>query len=258
VPFDNTAKLIAIGSAAPGLLPGIDATDFFERYLEHGVGGTCWPSSNALFELLYALGFDARRAAGSMRDTGIVSHGTVKVRIAGNDWLADSSILSNVPLPLTSEPFVADDPVFSAAVEIHDGHHVVWWDAPPNVDSIPCRMLEDDVPHDFYVERFEASRARSPFNERIYGRRNTGGAMLIVTGNRRLVNSINGLESDYLNESQLAESLRDEIGLSGAILKDLQRSPAWKESFNPPPPPPASTASTRKKPEYLKRERPSI
>lgn len=255
LPFDNTAKLIAIGNASPGLLPGIDATEFFERYLEHGVGGTCWPSSNALFELLHALGFEARRAAGSMRDTGIISHGTVKVRIAGNDWLVDSSILTNVPLPLTPEPFIAGDSVFSAAVEVHDGNHVVWWDAPPNVDSLPCRMLEDDVPHEFYVERYEASRARSPFNERIYARRNIGGAMVIVTGNRRLVNSSSGLESDYLNESQLGEMLRDEIGLSASILKDLKRSPAWKESFNPPPPPLPSTASTRKKPDFLRRAR---
>jgi hypothetical protein len=188
-----------------------------------------------------------------MRDTGNISHGTVKVRIDGNDWLVDSSILTNVPLPLTSEPFISGDSVFSAAVEVHDGNHVVWWDAPPNVDSLPCRMLEDDVPHEFYVERYEASRARSPFNERIYARRNIDGAMVIVTGNRRLVNSGSGLESDYLNESQLAEMLRDEIGLSGAILEDLQRSPAWKESFNPPPPPPPSTASTRKKPDFLRR-----
>jgi len=253
LPFDNTAKLIAIGNASPGLLPGIDATEFFERYLEHGVGGTCWPSSNALFELLHSLGFEARRAAGSMRDTGIISHGTVKVRIDGNDWLVDSSILTNVPLPLTSEPFIAGDSVFSAAVEVHDGNHVVWGDGPPNVDSLPCRMLEDDVPHEFYVERYEASRARSPFNERIYARRNIDGAMVIVTGNRRLVNSSSGLQSDYLTESQLGEMLRDEVGLSGAILEALQRSPAWKESFNPPPPPPPSTASTRKKPDFLRR-----
>src|SRR4051812_16957422 len=93
MPFDNIAKLIALRTDSPGNLPGIDAAEFFERYLEHGVAGTCWPSSNALFTLLADLGFPARRVAGSMRDMGIVSHGSVKVRLDGIDWLLDSSML---------------------------------------------------------------------------------------------------------------------------------------------------------------------
>jgi N-hydroxyarylamine O-acetyltransferase len=70
VPFDNTRKMIALRTAGGDPLPGGDARDFFESFLAHGTGGTCWPTSNALFELLRSAGFEARRVAGSMRDTG--------------------------------------------------------------------------------------------------------------------------------------------------------------------------------------------
>ena len=70
VPFDNVRKLIALRTGDAGPLPGGDATDFLENFLEHGTGGTCWSSSNALFELATAFGFRARRISGSMRDLG--------------------------------------------------------------------------------------------------------------------------------------------------------------------------------------------
>src|SRR5689334_12079249 len=59
VPFDNIRKMISLRSGAGIALAGLDAEDFFENWLENGSGGTCWPSSNALFVLLKSLGFDA-------------------------------------------------------------------------------------------------------------------------------------------------------------------------------------------------------
>jgi hypothetical protein len=59
-------------------LPGTTPNDFFEAWLRDGAGGTCWPSSHALWALLAAAGFDPRRVVGAMRDTGYGSHGTVK------------------------------------------------------------------------------------------------------------------------------------------------------------------------------------
>ncbi len=258
VPFDNTAKLIALGSNSPGLLPGIDADEFFDRFLSHNVGGTCWPTSNALFELLVTLGFQARRAAGSMRDTGAVSHGTTRVQIDNASWLVDSSMLTNGPLPLQSETFLSNDPLVPAEVRTDGGEYVIWWDLPPNPGPIPCRLLHDDVSRDFYVERYEASRLRSPFNERIYARRNFGTRILIITGNRRLSKTIDGIEDSSLSDSQLAESLRNEIGLSGRILDQLRESPAWRASFIPPPQAAdAASAAAQQKPDSARTSEPS-
>ncbi|MDX2030503.1 MAG: arylamine N-acetyltransferase [Blastocatellia bacterium] len=85
VPFDNVRKMIALRGGGSEPLPGGEAADFFAAWLRDGVGGTCWPTSNGLFALLDALGFEARRIAGAMRDLGIVNHGSVKVKLDGRD-----------------------------------------------------------------------------------------------------------------------------------------------------------------------------
>jgi uncharacterized membrane protein len=81
VPFDNVRKLIALRLAHAPPLPGTYAADFFEHWLAHGTGGTCWSSSNALQMLLVALGFTTRRIAGSMRDLGIITHGSTQLMV---------------------------------------------------------------------------------------------------------------------------------------------------------------------------------
>ncbi|MGZ8687562.1 MAG: arylamine N-acetyltransferase, partial [Gaiellaceae bacterium] len=62
VPFDNALKLIHVAERRSGPLPGSTADDFFDVWLEHGAGGTCWAGNNALHDLLEALGFDVARA----------------------------------------------------------------------------------------------------------------------------------------------------------------------------------------------------
>lgn len=240
VPFDNAAKLIALSTNAPGNLPGIDANQFFESFLEHGYGGTCWPSSNALYSLFAGIGFDARRLAGSMRDTGIISHGSAKVRVDDSDWLVDSSMLTADPLPLRDDLFIASDHLHAAEVEHVDGTHVIWWDAIPAPEYIPCRLLMDDVTHDFYVERYEASRSKSPFNERIYVRRNTPDSVFVLTGNRLFVKTATGVEASVLSESELVQRLADGVGFSSEAIDLIQESGAVERSMTPPdgPPPP--------------------
>ncbi len=242
VPFDNVAKQIALLTSPGGLLPAISANAFFDRFLVHGAGGTCWTSSDALFTLLDALGFNARRAAGSMRDTGIISHGTVKVRIDTVDWLADSSMLTNRPVPLTQNVFISDDPVFSVEVDPVDETHVVWADLPPNSEYLACRLLVDDASEDFYQERWQASLTRSPFNDRIYARRNRPGEILVLSGNRRFSKTASGLQSEDLSAPAICECLRDEIGISSELLDTWRDSGALSASLLPPsgdPPPPS-------------------
>src|SRR5881628_2632800 len=56
VPFDNVRKMIALRVASHHPLPGGDPREFFESWLSDGCGGTCWPTSNALFALVSSLG----------------------------------------------------------------------------------------------------------------------------------------------------------------------------------------------------------
>jgi len=249
VPFDNTAKLIALRTGVTGNLPGIDAEQFFANFLEHGIGGTCWPSSNALYSLFLDIGFDVTRLAGSMRDTGIISHGTTKAQVDGVDWLVDSSMLTRDPLPLSFDLHIGADPVWGGEVEYTDGTHIIWWDAVPAPEFIPCRLLPHDVDYDFYLERYEASRTKSPFNERIYVRRNFRDSVLVITGNRHFVKSADGVKARLLSESQLANALAAEAGFSSHIIDKLRDCGAIKASMvapdAPPPPIPGVRPSKR-------------
>lgn len=240
VPFDNTRKLIALRREAGGLLPGAYAEDFLEHWLALGTGGTCWPSSNALFCLLRAAGFDARRVIASMRDTGALNHATVKVRIDGRDWLVDSSMLLNRPLPLGTDVFFNNDLVWPAEVEASDGSHVVWWHTPPGAAYLPCRLVMDPAPFSEYLDGYERSRERSPFNQRLYARRNRPGELVILAGCTRYLRSSRGVTSRELDADELKQSLREEIGLSEEMVGRWADSGALEASLGPPPaaPPP--------------------
>lgn len=241
VPFDNVRKMIALRSG--GALPGSEAPEFFEAWLEHGTGGTCWPTSHALCALLESCGFAARRVAGAMRDLGVLNHGSVKVRFGADDWLADSSMLTGAPLPLGPGIYVADDPVFAAEVEAVDGSHVVWADLPPNPEYLPCRILVDPSDHAAYLAGYEASRAASPFNQRLFARRNRPGEIVILYGRTRFGKTAAGRTSRDLDAEGLRRALREEIGLSARIVEAWEACGALAASFEPPAgpkPPPAA------------------
>jgi arylamine N-acetyltransferase len=235
--------MIALRTGASGLLPGTHADDFLESWLAHGTGGTCWPSSNALFALLHAAGFHARRVAASMRDLGVVSHGSVKVRVDGRDWLVDSSMLVNTPLPLGDGVFVGDDPVWPVDVEATNGTHVVWWQAPPSPAYLPCRLLMDPAPFQEYLDGYERSRERSPFNQRLYARRNRPGELVMLIGRTRFSRRKAGVTSRDLTAHELRQAMREEIGLSEALVDRWVACGALEASFELPagPPPPPET-----------------
>ena len=243
VPFDNLRKMIAlsIGGGAP--LPGVDAGDFFAAWLAHGCGGTCWATSNALCELLQSLGFAARRVAGSMRDLGHVTHASVKVSLEGLDWLVDSSLLTNIPLPLGDSVFVSDDPVVAAEVEADNGTHLVWSRAVSSQSYLPCRLLLDLVDHAFYGASYEASRRRSPFNNRLYIRRNRPGATLLLMGGTLWVNEPHGTRERELAPEEIRGSLVDDFGIAGALVDEFVRTGALEASLTAPPGPKPPQAS---------------
>jgi len=245
VPFDNAAKLIALRTGEAGALPGIDPNQFVESYLEHGVTGTCWASSNMLYMLVHGAGFDAYRLAGSMRDSGILSHGATRVHVDGRDWLIDPAMLARDPIPVSDVPFNSSDSLWGVEVEAVDGTHIIWWDAVPSPEYIPCRLQAEPVTYEFYFNGYEASREKSPFNERIYVRRNKPHGVLVITGNRRFLKTAAGVEASLLSEEQLEDHLREEAGFSKAIVEALRECGAISASMIPPAGPPPPQANVR-------------
>ncbi|MEO7359112.1 MAG: hypothetical protein ABI120_02200 [Gemmatimonadaceae bacterium] len=241
VPFDNVRKLIALRTGDTTALPGGDATDFLENYLEHGTGGTCWGSSNALYALAIANGFAARRVAGSMRDLGVPGHGSVKVNVNGMDWLVDSSMLTMFPIPITDELYVYRDARFGVEVEpTPEGSHLVWFNTPPYDDYFPCRLLLDPVTHEFYLERYEISRNRGPFNHHISIRYNRGDARTVIQGHtRHRITDATGLVSTPLTRDELVAELRGVVGMSAGIVQRWVDCGALDAQYETPLNPPA-------------------
>ena len=93
VSFDTSLKMIYLAEQASGPLPGWTAESFFQAWIEHGTGGTCWAGNGALHDLLDALGFDVARAIATMlpsADIRAPNHGSVIVSLDGERWIESS------------------------------------------------------------------------------------------------------------------------------------------------------------------------
>jgi hypothetical protein len=140
--------------------------------------------------------------------------------------------------------FVGDDPVWPAEVEVSRGNHLVWWHVPPDAAYLPCRLLMDPAPFQECLDGYERSRERSPFNQRLYARRNRPGELVILVGRTRYLRDRESVRSRDLTAEELEASLRDEMGLSEEMIGRWTDSGALAASFMPPAaaPPPQSDA----------------
>ena len=215
--FDNIRKVISLRTGQ-GSLPGLDAEDYFQNWLANRSGGTCWPSSNALFELISSYGFDARRVAGSMYDLPDPNHGTVKVRLDGTDYLADSSMLTGEPLPLDGNLLIKTDGPVRIEIEYPEKGTLIWVDFPPTPDFIPCRLKIDPVDTAFYDERYEASRQMSPFNDRVYLRKVNSDGVDVLLGNMHFRREGEALVARELSADELCTAMHEIGGVSESLI----------------------------------------
>ena len=225
VPFDNVRKRIAMAESATAALPGGLPGDFLEAWLEHGTGGTCWPSSNGLHALVSACGFDVRRVSASMFDRNDHNHGSLIVRLDGAEWLVDSSIQCDVPIPLRAGAETRlEHPIHPIRVEPAEGGTIVHWGMSQSQGTMPCRLMHDPVDEPFYLERYEISRGYSVFNTQLYARRNFPDKLVSFVGRTRHEKTAAGVTSRELGADELKKALIEELGLSEAIVARMERT----------------------------------
>jgi hypothetical protein len=117
------------GKRQPGPLPGSTAESFFDAWLEHGTGGTCWSGNGALHDLLGALGFDVERVIATMLSSPQATepnHGSVMATVDGERWLVDASILSGAPLRIPGPGETADEGPLPRFAWLDDRPAVLW------------------------------------------------------------------------------------------------------------------------------------
>ena len=222
-------------SRCPAALPD----DFLSAWLEHGTGGTCWPSSNGLHALVAACGFDVRRISASMFDRNDHNHGSLIVRLDGQEWMVDSSIENDVPILLErGVERTIDDPVHPIRVEpvgdelprplghgAEHRHHAVSADAGSGRRGVLSRALRDLA----RLLRVQHRALRAPELPRP--------ARLASSAERATRRPQRASRSRELSDAELREALVGELGYSeSGSCGSSRRPPASRTRVSRTPP----------------------
>lgn len=229
VPNDNIQKRIWFANGQHGPVTGGDPIGFFENWLAHGTGGTCFPANGGLYALLCALGFDAIRISGSVIMEGVEpegNHGSVVVNLGGFDYLADAQLGAFKVLPLVpGEPSSTGDRIHDIrAVPIAGGFDVKWWPGSNRQDPVTMRpdLEKGPVDHQYFLTQYDLSasreRRRSPFNDALFVSRHFPESILIVArGNRMKISSDNKVTKTAISDSDCTQALIEEFGISEEV-----------------------------------------
>jgi N-hydroxyarylamine O-acetyltransferase len=229
VPFDNVVKRIHLASRSAAPIPNGDASYFFESWLAHGTGGTCWPSTLALHAVLVALDFDVRIASGAMRDDidpDCHSHGTLLVTTPdGPDhdaWLVDTSMLTETPVSMMRRTATdLDHPLRPVHIEPVGDLWRVHWQPVGKPDGLTFLFLDDDVTEQHCRDRYEWSREHSGFNAALYATRNRAGAADEFVTGEHVVRDADGIRRRAVDLDERAPLLRTVFGYSPEIIAQL-------------------------------------
>lgn len=242
IPFDNSLKLIDVQGNASGPLAGSKPDAFFENWLRFGTGGTCWAGNGGLHALLCALGFDASRGVATMLVAPDLppNHGTVVVSVGDSRYLVDASILHSQPLRMHEESSSgAGDRGRAWDVRLRrEGEHFkVCWRPLHMTGGMDCRIdYTPATPQDF-EQRYESTRAWSPFNYELYLRLIRGDSVVgIAQGKRIEIDAGGTAHSTPLSAADRLSVLIDALGIDEDLAR---RIPADR----PTPPPPGSNTA---------------
>jgi arylamine N-acetyltransferase len=242
VPFDNVRKMIHVRAEDPGPLPGDTPNDFFENWLRHGTGATCWGGNGSLCALLKALEFDACRGVATMMVAPDLppNHGTVIVRLDNHLYGVDASILQGQPLSLDrSHATSVDHPAWGVKASFRDNRWHIFWRALLRTEGFECRIeYFPSSPQEFH-DRHEQSRPWSPFNYQVHARINRGDAVIgLALGQKVEISSDGSVEKTDLDHIGRQDFLIRDCGMSEEIVSRLP--------IDVPTPPPPGSETARK------------
>ncbi len=219
VPFDNLRKRLLYSGSNSGPVPGYNSQDFFENWLVHGTGGTCWATSHALHDLLSELGFPTARGAGTMlanSDTVGPNHGTAIVTLEDRQYIVDGSMLTELPLLIQDGEFLGKGhPASKIRFEINEGLWQLLWHPPHRIEGLWCRLEQLDVSTPDFNCYHELTRTNSLFNSALYIRINQPEEIASVAFGERVTLGVDGqAHKAPLPESGRVRVLIEEFGIS--------------------------------------------
>jgi N-hydroxyarylamine O-acetyltransferase len=219
VPFDNLRKRLLYSGDSEGPVPGHNSQDFYENWLAHGTGGTCWATTHALHDLLSELGFPVTRGAGTMLAApGVVgpTHGTAVVTLEDRQYIVDGSMQTEQPLLIQEggSPGTGH-PASRTRFENKEGLWHLLWHPPHRIEGLWCRIEQLDVPVAEFDVYHERTRTSSLFNAALYIRLNQSELVnTIAFGERVIVGDDGEARKSPLPVADRARVMIEEFGIS--------------------------------------------
>jgi N-hydroxyarylamine O-acetyltransferase len=229
VPFDNVQKRIWFAGPQTTPLPGSDPSEFFNNFLKHGTGGTCWPINGGLYALLRAVGFEASRIVGSVVVDGYpqgANHGSVVVTLDGTPYLVDGWMVSFKVLPLIPgvRTSTGDGIHDIHAVPTGNGFEIISYPGFDREHPLPFRPEPeyDPVNHSFFLSRADRTRTVGFFNDSLFICRHFSESILTLGRNNKIRVTADGtLTKSEVGGVERRRSLIKEFGLSEEIVEAL-------------------------------------
>jgi N-hydroxyarylamine O-acetyltransferase len=224
IPFDNVQKRIWFVGDHTKPVTGGDPVEFFENWVKHGTGGTCWPGNGAMYALAHALGFNARRMAGSVIVANYpqgANHGSVLVALDGIEYVFDHTFGAFKVLPLIpSNRASTGTGIHNIEVIPVDGGFEVFFHLGWTEDALAFRTEpeHDPVDHDFFISRYDNASRVGFFNDSVMISRRFADSIVTIGRGYKLVLTTDGLTKTELTKPQRDQVLIEELGLSSEVV----------------------------------------
>lgn len=229
IPFDNIQKRVWFAGDQTTPLTGGNPAEFFEDWLVHGTGGTCWPINGGMCALVHSLGFDARRIAGSViveRYPHGANHGSVIVTLDGIDYVIDPCYGSFKVLRLVPGRHASAGKGIHKirAVPTGGGFKIFFYMSHNREVPLTFRTEpeHDPVDHAFFLTRYNWTKKNGVFNDALYFCRRFPDRILTIGRKNRFTVAADGaFTKTEIADAERKSALVDEFGLSEEIVEAL-------------------------------------
>lgn len=220
VGYDNVLKRVYYARGETGPFPVMDPNDFVKSWLAHGTSGSCWPSAEALYNLLAKTGYKTERVSAEMLDCGDPmrpNHGTCFVELDGSTFVVDTGVVAEEVLELKDGEETSTSSKAFGIRSKGDGR--IWWLPGHSRQSIEIAMIDRNCSAEYFAHRYEKTKEFSLFNHSLYVRKNIDdGIITYGRGNVIRVNPEGEMSAEPIATEDLAAFLIDTMGLSEEIV----------------------------------------
>ena len=220
VGYDNILKRVYYARGETGPFPVMDPNDFVSTWLQHGTSGSCWPTAEALFNILLKAGYDVERVSSEMLNCGDPmrpNHGTCFVRIDGDTYVVDTGVVAEEPLQLIDGQETKTSSKAFGIWSKGDGR--VWWRPGHSRQEIEIAMIDRNCSAEYFSYRYEKTKEFSLFNHSLYVRKNIDdGIVTYGRGNVIRIDPEGEMTVAPIDQKDLPALLIGEMGLSEEIV----------------------------------------